>query len=406
MGSPHSAESPAFHGVFESSRVFGQALAPEYELLLACAQPTFDDGTAKRVNQLLDSELDWQKLSELARNHGLAPIVYARLEPFRPRPLPEPLSRLKADAALLIQHALIHTGEMKRLIPYLEANGIETLVFKGPPLAYTLYGRIALRPFYDLDLLVQPRDVAAAWSLLAAEGYTLAYGLSSEQLPELIKAGNHLLLYRGHLCVELHWTFFPRTRATFFDTGGAWSRRVPLVVQETTVKTMAPRDLVHFLCLHGNKHAWCRLVWLADLAWFAFRYPEFDWAGLLDEARSAGTQRMVLVGLVLAHELFGSPLEAVTLDRIHKDIEVLAVAKWTWRRILRGSQDLPTGRELVELVMRTRERRIDRGRDLFHHVMALRPNNLQDAPRYARTPVAYSLHRLWYLVHKYGRIRS
>ena len=70
---------------------------------------------------------------------------------------------------------------MKRLVPYLEANGIETLVFKGPALAQSIYGRIALRPFLDLDILVQPRDVAKAWSLLKAEGYTLSYNVSQER---------------------------------------------------------------------------------------------------------------------------------------------------------------------------------------------------------------------------------
>lgn len=388
-----------------SPQVFDRALSPEWELLVYCAQPEFDHQTATRVQALLHAELDWQRLTALAMSHGLSSIVYTRLEPFLTQPLPEPVLQLKTDAVRLMQYALVHTGEMNRLVPYLQAHGIETLVFKGPALAQSVYGRRTLRPFLDLDILVQPRDVAKAWSLLEAEGYTLAYNLPREQLPELMKAGNHLPLYGTHnnACVELHWTFFAKTRATFFDTRGAWARRVPLEIQGLTVMTLAPPDLVHFLCLHGTKHAWGRLAWLTDLVWFMARYPRFDWSALLDEARTSGTERMVLVGLALAHELFGSELEESVTRRIHADRKVLPLAQWMWERVRAGNQELPTGSELVQLVLRTRERRGDRVRDLYHHLMALRPNNIQDASHSTRLPGTSGLFRLVYLVRKYGR---
>jgi hypothetical protein len=387
------------------ARAFGTALAPEYELLLACAQPALDGVAAARIEELVHQGLDWQKLTRLAMSHGLSPLVYTRLEPVLPRPLPDAFADLKRDAARLVQHALIHTAEMKRLIPSFKANGIETVVYKGPALATSLYGRIALRPFLDLDLLVQPQDVERAWSLLVAQGYELPYRISGEQLPAFMQAGNHLPLYRENQCVELHWNLFARTRATTFDTRGAWSRRVPLVVQGTTVMTLAPSDLAHFLCLHGNKHVWCRLAWLTDLMWFMRRYPQFDWDALLESAQERGTLRMVLVGLLLASELFDSPLPAPVARRMEGDTHVPAIAKWMWERVLDGNQDLPTGRELYQLVMRTRERRRDRGRDLYHHFMALRPDDLQAAHRFTPMSAGYRLHRLWYLVNKYALVR-
>lgn len=389
------------------AQVFGAALDPEFEIVLVCAQPVLDKIAATRVDELLRHDLDWRRLTGLALSHGLSPLVYTRLEPFLSRPLPADVLKLKTDAVLLTEHALIHTGEMKRLVPYLEANGIETLVFKGPALSQGLYGRIGLRPFLDLDLFVQPRDVAKAWSLLTAEGYTLEYNVSRAQLPELMKAGNHLPLHGANYneCVELHWTFFAKTRATFFDSDGAWSRRVPLIVQGVTVKTLAPPDLVHFLCLHGTKHVWSRLAWLTDLVWFIHKYPLFDWGALLAEAHQNGTRRMVLVGLALAYELFGCVPDDAVLRLIHQDKETLPLAKWMWQRVLDGKRELVTGRELVQLVLWTRERTRDRGRDLYYHLTALRPNNIQDASHSAHMPGVYALHRLVYLVRKYGRVR-
>lgn len=391
--------------MFPTTLAFRESLSNELELLIQCSRPVPEEGTRHSIQELLCRAVDWGELTRLAFRHGLSPLVYTRLNTFLPRPLPEFAKRLKEDAFALTQTVLVHTAELKRLVPRLVANGIETLVLKGPTLAQSLYGRPAYRAFGDIDVMVQARDVVKAWALLEEDGYALSYKVTAAQLPELMRSGNHLVMYRApnNECVELHWGFFARSRATAFDEKGAWSRRVPMLMGETTMMTLAPRDLAHFLCLHGSKHVWCRLAWLCDLVWFMHRYPTFDWVGLLEDARQMGTLRMVLVGAALARELYGVTLAPGVSDAIERDIEVMPLAKEMWRRALDGRQDLPTGRELAQFVMRTRERRGDRARDMYHHLMALRPNNLEDASPFVKRLHAYSLARLWYLVRKYGR---
>jgi Uncharacterised nucleotidyltransferase len=388
-------------------RVFDEPLSPELELVLCGASPVFDDAARQRVEGLLHRDLDGEILSELALRHGLSALLYTRLNSLVSRPRHESLLKLKSDAVVLTQRALILTTEMKRLVPRLEANGIETLVFKGPALARTIYRNVVLRAFTDLDIMVRPTKVAQAWALLAREGYTLAYNLLPAHLPVLMASGNHLPLYGSpnNELIELHWTFFAKSRATPFDTEGAWARREPLHFDETTIMTLAPHDLVHFLCLHGTKHAWSRLSWITDLAWFMFQYPTFDWDALVDHAAQLGTRRMTLVGLALLDALFSIPLSEPVTRQIQDDSDVLPLARWMWQRLLRGMQNLPTGLELAQLVLRSRERRRDRACDFYHHVMALRPSNLEDAPHYATLFHTYALHRLWYLFHKYSRVR-
>jgi hypothetical protein len=398
---------PASTAASATANAFGVPLTPEFELLLGGTSPLFDNGTRSRVEEWLRAGPGWKDLTQLALNHSLSPLLYTRIHLLSPSLPREHLLTLKADAVTLTQRALIYTAEMKRLIPLFEANRISTLVFKGPPLARNLYGSLALRTFVDLDIMVHPEDVERAWALLKAEEYTLSYKFSAAHLPALIRSGNHLILYGSeNQCLELHWAFFPKSRATPFDTTGAWERREPLRFDDMTIMTLAPHDLVHFLCLHGTKHAWCRLAWITDLAWFIFRYPEFDWDALLDHAARLGTAHMTLVGLSLVHELYGCALTARVTRQIRDDLEVLPLARWMCQRLLTGVQDLPTGLELVRLVLRARERRRDRGRDLYHHLMALRPNNLEQAPPAASILHTYTLHRFWYLLLKYSRARD
>lgn len=376
--------------------------------VLFCTAPIVQDSACAWLTSSSRDDPRWNTFARLARQHGLSPLVYARLDELRLDIQNDALLQLKADARALVQRVLILVGEMNHLVRLLQTHNIETLVIKGPALSCGLYGGLARRAFLDLDLMVRPQDFEKAWNLLAAEGYTSAYNISPAHLPALFASGNHLPLYgyANHELIELHWAFFPRSRATPFDTEGAWNRREALQIGDTNVMTLAPCDLVHFLCLHGTKHAWFRLSWITDLAWFGFRYPAFDWDSLLDYAAQLGTRRMTLVGLALARELYGLALTEGTARQIRNDRQVLPLAAWMWRRTLCGAQYLPTGTELVPFVLRTRERTRDGLRDLYHHLMAPRPNNLQDAPLAASMLRTYPLHRLWYLLLKYSRVRA
>lgn len=399
---PNSTAAFSWH---PPASLFGGPIAPELEFILGCASPAFDDASHTRAEEFLRADLNWENLAELAMRHGLSPLLYSRIHASLPNPLPSSLLKLKSDAIALTQCALIHTTEITRLIPRLEQSGIETLVFKGPTLAHLLYGSVARRPFLDLDIMVHAADVLKAWSLLESEGYQPAYKISPQQLPALIASANHLPLYGSpnNQLVELHWAFFAKSRATPFDSAGAWARREPLRFDDLTLMTLAPRDLVHFLCLHGTKHAWCRLSWLTDLAWFAFRYPTFDWNALLDHAARLGTRRMTCVGLALAHQVFRIPLPEPITRQFEDDSEVLPLARWMWQRLLDGDQSLPTGLELVQLTLRSRERRRDRARDFYYQLITPRPNELAAAHPSARFPT-YTWHRLGYLLLKYSRV--
>ncbi len=390
-----------------NSRAFDVPLSPELELVLCCSTPAFEDAARTRAQELLDRALNWNKFAALAFAHGLSPLVYTRLCSAPAFARHASSLQLKSDARALTQRALVLTTEMKRLIPRLEAEGIETLVLKGPLLARIVYGDSVLRAFTDLDIMVRPEDVARAWALLADEGYTPEYKIAPAHFAALIAYGNHLPFYGtpNKELVELHWTFFARSRAASFDVQGAWARREPICFDDTTVMSLAPRDLIHFLCLHGTKHAWSRLSWITDLAWFVFRYPDLDWDALLDHATRLGTRRMTLVGFALAQELFGLVPSEQIAQQLCADHAVLTLARWMWQRLLSGEQNLPTGLDLVRLVVRSRERPRDRARDLYHHVIALRPNNVEDAPASAAFLHTYTLHRLWFLVRKYGRVR-
>ncbi|MEO8342158.1 MAG: nucleotidyltransferase family protein, partial [Nitrospirota bacterium] len=65
------------------------------------------------------------------------------------------------------------------------------------------------------------------------------------------------------------------------------------------VRGMAPEEFLIILCLHGSKHGWERLKWVADVAEL-LRSQWINWKRVFSTAAERKCHRMLLLGLALA----------------------------------------------------------------------------------------------------------
>ncbi|MHC5830140.1 MAG: nucleotidyltransferase family protein, partial [Nostoc sp.] len=66
---------------------------------------------------------------------------------------------------------IAQTKELLKILALLEYRGIEAIAFKGPILASSVYGNVALRQFNDLDILVRLQDFWQTKAVLVGQGY-------------------------------------------------------------------------------------------------------------------------------------------------------------------------------------------------------------------------------------------
>jgi hypothetical protein len=69
---------------------------------------------------------------------------------------------LRARFEEIARKNLRFTAELIRILNCLESHGIAAIPFKGPTLAESVYGNLALREFSDLDILVRQSDFPRA----------------------------------------------------------------------------------------------------------------------------------------------------------------------------------------------------------------------------------------------------
>ena len=291
------------------------------DLLLRCLSPSSDDATTQQIKALSQEDIDWQALIEIARKHKVTSLLYKRISTACPTAMPESLRQgLQLYCQSTAVRNLFTTAELSRLLLLMKSQGIDTLPYKGPVLAQAVYGRLDVRQFGDLDIIIQPQDMPSVEKLLMAEGYRPYFGkkTGSELASYMASKNEHSYDFyheQKKIFIEMHWRFWP----VFFSSVNPrdiWHRRESIKLGGRLVSNLKIEDYLIVLCMHGSRHQWERLAWLCDIAMLLHTYPTLDWENAIATAKQWGAKRMLYLGLYLAHAWLGSALPASILQEV------------------------------------------------------------------------------------------
>ena len=372
---------------------------PEVELLLCCARTCINSETAERIKALLQEDIDWDYLLRTALWHGVLQLLYWSLNATCPEAVPKAiLDQLRDYFHTLARRNLFLTRELLKLLNLLAAHEIPAIPYKGPVLAASAYGNLALRQFCDLDILIHKQDALRVKTLLLTQGYRL----SQEQPPGAQEAmwfqsacEYNFVSNDGRVMVEPHWAI-ARTKYCFLlDPECLWERLEPISLAGTPVVTFQPQDLLLIICMNGTKDVWKSLKQICDVAEVIRAHQEIDWEQVMKQARILGSERMLLVSFFLASDLLGTALPEKVWQRIQADQVVKSLAQQVRARLFVNVDHPPRLFEDSNFSLwdiRVRERLQDRVRYCFTLVFS--PNE-GDA---ALLPLPPSLYFIYYLL--------
>jgi hypothetical protein len=351
----------------------------ENELLLS---------VARREVPHVRQQLDWDYVVATARAHGLLPLLQKHLATADLVP-GYVLSRLKQETVSNTQSMLHLVGKQLRIYKLFRDHGIPIAIFKGALLAQMAYGEISLRQAGDIDLLINSRDFAQARLLLESLGYDMTPQLTAAQLASHLSNHCEIQFMRDEwfTVVDLHWDLAPRSFVFGVKADEVMSRLQSVSLVGTTVQTFGAEDLLLYQAMHGAKHLWRRLEWIASLAESLRATPEVDWDTLINRAASARATRMLALGLRLVEQFSDVPVPIVA--SLDKDASMQRMAAGIRAQIFNTSSYADsTETNLYNL------RIMDRKCDAL--VSALRSIFVPTVPDWQTLALPSSLHPLYY----------
>jgi hypothetical protein len=269
----------------------------------------------------------WDNLLAAANFHSLTPLLAAAIVNLCPDAVPVSVLRALNDVRRdAVAFNLNLSSELRRLLALFNTEGIAALPIKGPILAEFLYSDPSLRPSSDLDILVHTRDVLNVLRILKSQGYETEPYLARLPAETLVTLKSEVLLHhsRGNL-LDLHWEIAPRDYPFWFDSEVMWRSICPARLNGKDVSSVAPETLLVFLSVHGTKHLWSRLIWLADIARLA--RTNLNWEEAFALGKRIGCERPVLLGLLLAHEMLDAVIPEEYLERARSEQIVVSSAE-------------------------------------------------------------------------------
>lgn len=292
-----------------------RAFEHEWAVLRACVSLWRDEERLR--NSFLG--VDWPRLLLLAEEHGVLGQLAACLNndsaPAVPPEIQQSLlERRRAQNFLTLRL----TAELFHLLEILGKEGISALVIKGPVLAAQAYADPSMRSYGDLDLLVRQRDIRRATELMIASGYEAAVSLSAVDAGKI--PGQYLFSKSDStLLVELHNDFTLRYFPRPLPIEDFVSRQIRVHLDAHEVPAPCLEDELVLICVHGAKHFWERLSWIADVAGLVSRQTSIDWECADSSAKAVRAERLLHTGLRLAMDVLDAELPKAIASRVRND---------------------------------------------------------------------------------------
>jgi len=277
------------------------------------------------------NDIDWNQIFRTALANRLDGIIYDSLDRNSIfDSLPEKIrAQFEESYRRTVINTRIYLETADRIYRAFSNRGIDLIVLRGPALGLTLYSRPYLRPFADLDLLIEKEDITIAKKLLGDIGF----GPLPGTLPALYFEKHHLHLSfkdpERNTIVELHWALdHPYTLYTM-NYADLLAGEEEASFEGLTIPVLNPEDRLITLCLHLVKHCpflhllvkeddlptlllkggW--MLWLLDIHLLLTEHGEsFEWESVREKTAKWGMEKQVSVCIQAAGQVFQTTLSS------------------------------------------------------------------------------------------------
>jgi hypothetical protein len=197
--------------------------------------------------------IDWNVTIEVARQHGLLPLLRYRLGPFQEQVPAAAWKAMQHGYYASVARGLLLSHQLEKVLAALDAAHVPVVLLKGAALSKAVYPDPAMRSMGDLDLWVPRERLDDARQAMTDLGYAARSkgqrpsGLQDAFLGETQMVSQNL----GLELVELHWNVFAGEwlrHTARIEEAGIWERTVAL--DGTGARQLSPEDAVLYTCLH------------------------------------------------------------------------------------------------------------------------------------------------------------
>ncbi len=292
---------------------------PEFENLIELLNCYLQD---RSWEEHAHHRINWATLLNIAHSHRVTPLLYSVIKDNSavPEEVREKLRRLVLQQSARQVRA---ARELVEIVSFFQSLDIEAVAFKGLVLGALLYKKPGYRLFADLDLFLPRQEVKRGIDLLSKVGYK-SHLLHTHPDLSITRHAYTLELFHPQkkILFDLHWDVTDGYVTNLFTSEELIPEAKPF--DEAILPQFSLPVTLVLLSVHGAKSSWSNLSALMDLALFFERFPDLDYARVVQKLQQQGIGRMLFVGALMVEFLWDVHLPQPILRTVDNPSRKLA----------------------------------------------------------------------------------
>jgi len=264
------------------------------------------------IRRRLSPDLNWAYFFAQARSEGVVSLVYKKLSEINGAEslIPEDTWRkLESSYYTVATRNISLSGKLTTILESFNQAGIEVIILKGMALLHTIYANTALRPMYDIDILIHGKDFPSVESKLKGLGYS-----NSASYPEDF--------HKDSMMVDVHWELMnvtrikSRGRSHCIDLNEVWNNSIAVEIDGEKARVLSPEYCLMDLCLHlAFHHGLQGLMWFSDIARLIEHYKNrMDWHKFIGKSIEYKIAKPVYYVLFYVKSVLGQDMPQFVLE--------------------------------------------------------------------------------------------
>jgi len=245
------------------------------------------------------SEQEWEKISFLARLHGVTPFLFYRTRQLGIQ-VPEKI-RKEWLGIYLFQLAQEKKArrQIKELKEILDPAGVPFILLKGASAMLRFYPQPGLRTFCDLDILIPADRVTQFKQTMAMAGHKPSSEMNSPEDEELFKFEGHLdpLRKEGEFAIEPHLSILSGRGNHLIAMPDIWKEKEEANAGGIMDGHLNKEHFIIHALVHCVKHlsgsGFIEIKWFIDLL-YAINTRRIDWSKIMDISTRWGVEKDIL----------------------------------------------------------------------------------------------------------------
>ena len=285
------------------------------KLMILCSRLNPNSTYLSEIKNLLEADVNWNKLIKKASEEKVSPLLYHNLKKFQDK-IPEwVMEHLKKMYIRNKSRNIYLYKKLKPLLKEINDCRLKVALTKGANLAKTLYKDIGLRYFTDIDFFLHPSDWPRFKKISEKLGFRgEGYGSSFSNF-KMRKSGWPLAthLRKERLMLDSHFNY-PGIETPLSSDNDIWESAQMVNIEGVETKIFSPEYELCILCLHAQAHSYNRIIWLTDIAELSSK-KEINWNKILFICQKEEIRASVSYGLYLVNCFWPNTISKDILDR-------------------------------------------------------------------------------------------